>query len=147
MFMKIINNTQIWKGFFTYLQGYDAIDNYIKVGFEMELNFDGDSFTGTSLDSESENIFQEPVIVKGFIENDIISFVKNYPYHYYKDEDGIITVDQNLSHPDIEYLGYYDDSENKFSGTWEMIISQEKISEDEYLEEVVNGEFEIYREK
>jgi hypothetical protein len=145
--MRIVDNEQIWKGFFSYLQGYEIIDSYIKVPFKMNLTFNGDTFTGTTIDSESENIFTEPIKVKGFIENDKISFVVNYPYSYFKDENGEILVDKSLKHPNIEYLGYYDELEKKYSGTWEMVIYEEKITEDEYIEEIVNGEFEIYREK
>lgn len=145
--MKIVDNKQTWKGFFTYLNGYEIIDSYIKVEFQMDLTFNDNSFTGTSTDSESENIFLEPTIVKGFIDKDIISFVINYPCYYYKDENGNLKLDENLQHPNIEYLGFYDETEKKYSGTWEMIISEEKISEDHYIEEVANGEFEIYREK
>ena len=145
--MKIVDNEQIWKGFFSYLEGYEVIDSYIKVPFKMNLTFNGDSFVGTTIDSESENIFTEPIMVKGFIDNDKISYIVNYPYNYYKDENVKILVEKNLSHPNIEYLGYYDQIEKKFSGTWEMIVYEEKITEDEYLEEVVSGEFEIYRER
>ena len=145
--MRIVDNKQTWKGFFTYKHDYEIIDTYINVKFQMDLIFDGNSFTGTSTDSESENIFEEPIIVKGFIENDLISFVKNYPYYYYKDEDGNIKLDKDLQHPKIEYLGYYDESEKKYSGTWQMKISEKKISEDDYIEELADGEFEIYREK
>ena len=145
--MKIVDDKQTWKGQFTYLQGYEIIDHYVKVLFKMDLIFNGNSFTGTSTDTESKNIFKEPIKVKGFIDNDKISFVINYPYNYYKDEDGKIMIDKNLRHPDIEYLGFYDQNEKKYSGTWQMINYEEKISEDEYLEEVANGEFEIYRER
>ena len=145
--MRIVDNEQIWKGFFSYLQGYEIIDSYIKVPFKMNLTFNGDTFIGTTIDSESENIFTEPIMVKGFIENNKISFIVNYPYYYFKDENGKILVDKMLKHPNIEYLGFYDEMEKKFSGTWEMIIYEEKITEDEYIEEVANGEFEMYREK
>lgn len=145
--MRIVDDKQTWKGFFTYLHTYDLFDTYIEVAFRMDLTFNGNSFIGTSIDSESENIFMESIMVKGFIDNDIISFVKNYPYYYYKDEDGNIIVDKDLEHPNIEYLGFYDQTEKKYSGTWEMIVSEEKISEDDYREEVLSGEFEICREK
>lgn len=145
--MRIVDDKQTWKGFFTYLHTYDLFDTYIEVAFRMDLTFNGNSFIGTSIDSESENIFMESIMVKGFIDNDIISFVKNYPYYYYKDEDGNIIVDKDLEHPNIEYLGFYDQTEKKYAGTWEMIVSEEKISEDDYREEVVSGEFEICREK
>ena len=145
--MKIVDNKQTWKGFFTYLDGYEIIDSYIKVEFQMDLTFNDNSFSGTSTDSESENIFVDPILVKGFIDEYMISFVINYPCYYYKDEDGTIKLDKNSQHPNIEYLGFYDQIEKKYSGTWEMIISEEIISEDVYMEEVANGEFEIYREK
>lgn len=145
--MRIVDNEQIWKGFFSYLQGYEIIDSYIKVPFKMNLTFNGDTFIGTTIDSESKNIFTEPIKVKGFIENDKISFIVNYPYSYFKDENGEILVDKSLKHPTIEYLGYYNELEKKYSGTWEMIIYEEKITEDEYIVEVANGEFEMYREK
>ncbi|CAM4137815.1 hypothetical protein FLJU110815_18840 [Flavobacterium jumunjinense] len=29
--MQITNNIQIWKGYFTYQDGYEAIDQYIKL--------------------------------------------------------------------------------------------------------------------
>ena len=145
--MQIVNHQQTWKGFFAYLEGFEAIDEYTTVEFTMEVTFNGNSFTGTATDTESENVFKEPALVKGFIEDDKISFVKNYPCYYYKDENGKIALDESLSHPNIEYLGFYDESEKKFLGTWEMIVDEEKISEDQYLEEVISGDFEIQRIK
>lgn len=145
--MRIVENHQIWKGFFSYLQGYELIDSYKKVSFEMNLTFNGDSFTGTRIDSETENIIKEPILVKGFVDDGKISFVVNYPYEHYRDDNGGISIDRTSKHPPIQYLGFYDEDEKKFSGTWEMLVYEEKISEDEYLEEVANGEFEVYREK
>lgn len=144
--MKIVDSKQVWKGFFSYLQGYEIVDGYLEIPFKMNLTFNGDSFTGTTIDSESEHVFTEPILVKGFIDNDKISFVVNYPYFYFKDENGNVLVDKSLKHPTIEYLGFYDEIEQKFSGTWEMIIYEEKISKDQYMEEVANGAFEMYRE-
>lgn len=144
--MKIVEAKQTWAGFFTYQEGYEVIDQYLKVAFSMELIFNGTSFTGTSRDVESENFFDEPTKVKGFIENNTISFVLNYPCSYYKDEMGNIVLDRDATHPDIEYLGYYDDDEKTFFGTWEMIIAEEKDFDD-YIEAVISGGFEIRRIK
>jgi hypothetical protein len=143
--MEIVDNKQTWNGFFTYQDGYESIYQYINVPFVMQLVFNGNSFVGTSTDAESENVFNQPATVKGFIEEDKISFVMKYPCYYYKDESGTILLDKDVQHPNIEYLGFYDSNERKFSGTWEMIIYEEKISEDQFLEEVLNGEFEIKR--
>ena len=49
--MKIVDIKQFWKGFFIYMHGYDLVDTYIKVVFQMDLILDGNSFTGASTDS------------------------------------------------------------------------------------------------
>ena len=145
--MKIVDHKQTWEGFFTYPSDDDYSDQDLEVTFKMELIFNENSFTGTSRDSESEHIFEEPTIVKGFIEDNKISFILNYPCYYYRDEDGNIQIDKDLPHPIVEYLGYYDEYEKKFSGTWEIIIHEEKISEDNFLEEFIYGDFEMQRIK
>lgn len=142
--MKIAHNKQTWKGFFTYQDGYESIDQYIEVAFTMELTFNENSFVGISSDSESENAFDEPATVRGFIEEDKISFVLNYPCSYYKDENGKIVLDRNSKHPDIQYLGFFDEDKKSISGTWEMTVYEEKYLDD-YLEEIANGEFEMGR--
>lgn len=142
--MKIIHSKQIWNGFFTYRDGHDAEDLHLEVPFTMELLFTEDSFTGISSDAEAEEIFDRPATVKGFIEEDRISFVLNYPCHYYKDENDKIVLDRNLKHPEIHYLGYFEDDRKSISGTWEMTVYEEKYFDD-YLEEIVNGTFEMRR--
>ncbi len=144
--MNIAHDKQTWKGFFTYQDGYELIDQYIEVAFTMELTFNDNSFTGISTDSESENVFDKPATVKGFIDENKISFVKNYPCSYYKDENGKIILDRDSKHPDIHYLGFFDKDKKNISGTWEMTIYEEKHLDD-YLEDVATGEFEIRRVK
>jgi hypothetical protein len=144
MFIK--NSKQIWEGFFTYNEGYDISDQNIEVAFKMELIFNKDSFIGFSTDSESENIFKKPSSVKGFIEDEKISFVINYPCFYYKDETGNIFLDKKNKHPEIYYLGFWDNDKKCYSGTWTMTVDEEKYFDD-YIEEILNGEFEIRRIK
>ena len=109
--MKIVDSNQIWEGFFTYQDGYEDIDQYIDVDFTMNLIFNGDSFHGTSEDSESKYFFDKPTQVKGFVDGNKISFVLNYPYAYFKDYDGQIFVDKNSKHPEIHYFGIFDETE------------------------------------
>jgi len=143
--MNIIHNKQIWKGTFTYNEGYDEIDQYIVVNFKMELVFNANSFVGTSTDSESENLFDQPIKVKGFIDDEKISFTLNYPFNYYKDENGIIILNKEIKHPEIHYLGFWEDDKRSISGTWEMTTNEEKYL-DGYLEEFTTGEFEMRRQ-
>jgi hypothetical protein len=143
-FMKITHNKQTWKGFFTYQEGYESIDQYLEVDFSMELTFTDNSFTGISSDSESAAFFDKPATVKGFIVENTISFVKNYPCNYYKNENGEIVLDRDSKHPDIFYLGFFDEDKKCFSGTWEMTLYEEAYGDD-FLEEIANGEFEMRR--
>ena len=141
--MKTIHKKQNWKGYFTYLEGYDTIEQYKQVEFTLELTFnDKNSFIGFSTDVESKNAFNKPASVKGFIENDQISFVVKYPCLYYKDQKGNIILDESSEHPDIHYLGFFDDENNIVNGNWEMTVYEEKYA-DGYLEEILNGEFQM----
>lgn len=144
--MKLTENKQIWEGYFTYEDGYEVIDQYIDVKFRMELIFNDNSFFGTTTDSESEDFFDKPINVKGFILDNKISLVVNYPYLYYKNEDGKIIIDKKSKHPEIRYFGIYDEITKKYFGTWEMTMYEEEYLGD-YIEEIANGEFEIKRVK
>ena len=104
--MKIIHNKQIWKGCFTYEEGYDElVEQYTTVEFTMEITLTGDAFTGTSTDVESRDLFNEPATIKGFIDDEKMSFVLKYPCFYSKDENGELFLDHLSEHPDIHYLG------------------------------------------
>jgi len=140
--MKTIHLKQKWKGLFTYLEGYETIEQYKEVAFTMEITLTENSFIGTSTDSESKNAFDKPATVKGFIEDDKISFVMKYPCAYSKGENGEIVLDKSSKHPEIHYLGFFNEDKASVNGNWEMTIYEEKYS-DGYLEEILNGEFEM----
>lgn len=142
--MKLVHNKQIWKGIFTYNDGYDEVDQYINVGFQLELIFNDNSFVGTSIDLESQHIFDKPAAVKGFVDDEKISFVLTYPCYYYKDENGTIVLDKEAKHPEIHYLGYWEADQKSICGIWEMKVYEEKNA-DGYLEALANGGFEMRR--
>lgn len=143
-FMKLVHNKQIWKGTFTYKDGYEEAYQYITVDFQMDLIFTNDSFVGTSIDSESQHIFDKPAEVLGFIDDEKISFILNYPCYYYRDENGLIVLDKDFNHPEIHYLGFWEEDKKNVSGIWEMKIYEEEIV-DGYLEALATGEFEMQR--
>ncbi len=140
--MKTIHKKQYWKGTFTYQEGYE-LDNQIKeVEFTMEIEFVENSFTGISTDNESKSSFDKPAIVRGFADDDKISFVMKYPCAYFIDENGGVIIDPNSEHPDIHYLGFFEDDKLSVRGNWEMTISEQRYGYD-YLEEILNGSFEM----
>jgi len=142
--MKLLKSEQKWKGHFTYLVGYETIDQYKEVTFSMDIIVNNDSFNGISTDSESSDAFDKPAKVKGFFEKDSISFILKYPCSYYKNEEDEIVLDKTSKHPDIHYFGYLDSTKREANGKWEMTLSQEEYGED-YIDEVVSGEFQMRR--
>ncbi|MDG5493014.1 hypothetical protein [Psychroserpens sp. SPM9] len=142
--MKTVHLKQNWKGFFTYLEAYDTSQQYQKVEFTLEITLSENSFIGISYDLESKDAFNKPATVKGFIEDDKISFVMKYPCYYYKDEKGNIILDPSSEHPDIHYLGFLDENKKYVNGNWEMTVYEEKYA-DGYLEDIINGEFEMWK--
>ena len=140
--MKVLQLKQKWEGFLTYLDGYEDVEFYKDVNFSMEIELEKKSFTGFSVDAESKDVFKKPAKVKGFFDNDKISFVMKYPCYYYKDDNSKIVLDLKSEHPDIHYLGFFNDKKDSVSGNWEMTIYQEKHL-DGYLEETLSGSFEM----
>ncbi len=140
--MRTVYSKQKWQGFFTYLEGYTTNEQYHEVEFSMEIIITENSFIGTSIDSESKYVFDKPATVKGFIDNEKISFIMKYPCAYYKDDNGKIILDRDSEHPDIHYLGFFNEDRNSVIGNWEMTIYEEKYLEG-YLEELLNGEFQM----
>ena len=142
--METIRIKQNWKGYFTYYAGYEPEEQYKEVDFQIEIYLEGNNFSGTSSNSETKSSFDKPATVKGFFDNEKISFVLKYPCAYFLDENGEVVLDRNKEHPDIHYLGFFEDDQKKVSGNWEMTIYEERYG-DGYLNEILNGTFEMRR--
>jgi hypothetical protein len=143
--MNVIHKTQLWKGEFTYLKGYAEKEIYRSVKFTLEINVSNSTFTGISWDEESKHYFKSPANVKGFFDEEKVSFVLKYPCYYYKNEKGKIELDYNQEHPDIHYFGEFDNKDkSKVTGEWEMAVYVEETI-DGYFEEFCSGSFEMHK--
>lgn len=145
--MKVHFQKQIWKGQFSYLAGYDTINQYKEVEFNMELTLENGSISGTSYDDESKDYFDAPAIVKGFYKENTISFILKYPCSYFLNDNDEIELDKNNEHPDIHYLGRIDESGKFIQGTWEITVWDEDQDLYENIIEIANGEFQMNRIK
>ncbi|MBN8695322.1 MAG: hypothetical protein J0L87_02225 [Bacteroidetes bacterium] len=116
-----------WKG--EYILGPEYEKNEGRsVEFILELTEDEDgSIRGICIDSDTKSLFSEPIIVLGFVDNDIISFTKKYPFSYYLDENGQAIIDKETDHPEIIYSGEYDHEKNIFKGDFELIIDSQQF--------------------
>ncbi len=114
----------------------------------MEVEMDKGSFTGFRVDDESKDLFTDLVKVKGFIEDDFISFVVEYPYDYYVDlETGEAFVYSDVKHPGVNYEGTRDKQTGIYNGEWQILVSEEpdRANPGDYIDEFVSGTWEMRR--
>lgn len=132
-----------WKG--DYTQEFKGGDNQtIVVDFEIELKSEAKGFSGVCYDIEIEEGNREKSSIKGFIDGEIISFVKQYENAIYLDdetEEYILEKNPIEPHPEIHYYGTYNADLKKFEGTWEIEVGEELIVPEEYGVELVVGEW------
>ena len=87
---------------------------------DLELN-DG-VLNGSSEEYVTREWMKKPAILTGFIEGNVISFIKQYPFYYSTDENLEIKVDFSKAHPPVHYSGLYDPVSGVLSGDWEIEV-------------------------
>lgn len=140
--MVVSLHKEKWEGVFSYGDEYE-LDAYTEVKFFIEIEKNKDSFIGIAEDEESKGLFDTPIIVSGFFEDNFISFTLKYPYSYYKNEKGEIVVDKTKAHPEINYTGFYNSMLKSFEGKWEMINEVIEDYHEGDLVEVFSGDWEL----
>lgn len=144
--MRIVTKNEIWKGFFYYEVGYSGLSTLREVKFEINIIVDNNSFEGVSKDDESKGCFDKSIEVKGFFENNFISFILKYPYAYFRDEEDKIVIDKKLKHPDVNYYGEFDEDKKSYNGEWEMIYEVEELADGDVVE-ISSGSWELRKFK
>ena len=132
--IKDICYIEKWEGHFQYPIEDENYDQPKKVNFHIEAEILNDSFYGKHSDEESAPLFDKDGTIKGYFEDDFISFVLIYPYLYYIDEKGHQKVDRSQTHPEIHYYGNYIKETNSYIGTWEMFEEFEDEFEGSMIE-------------
>lgn len=94
--------------------------------FEILAQLNDGSFQGTVFEEEFSGFTDDLVAVKGFIEEDFISFVKTYPYYYASNENGEIVVDREKKGHEVVYEGYFNFDTGEWIGEWEILMHEEK---------------------
>ena len=100
------------------------------------------NFTGAVWEEEFSGITGKKLTVKGYIDEDHISFVKQYPCLYEYDENGKVLIDDSQPGHDVLYDGYWDKSEGKWNGEWEVEGETEVFTNEIIQTRVYLGKFE-----
>lgn len=111
----------------------------------MNLQGNNDNFIGTTKEENSEYSVPLEAKIKGFSENEFISFVKKYPKKPQLKEDGstdIIIKNETL---EIEHTGYIDSNFDSMYGSW--LITEKMLLDHGYEEVTTYGIWMLKRIK
>jgi hypothetical protein len=135
-----------WIGYFTYGPEYGEDVAGEKVQFIIFVDsFNNGEFVGRSVDTEGIGATFEVAQLKGFIEDNFISFTKQYPHFYGLDEAGNTVADKTKQHPMVSYAGEYNAATKTFSGQWELRLEIAPVGE-YWLEDICTGSWEIHKD-
>ena len=130
-----------WKGMFSQIINEDD-QTFFEADFNMKLVGDSEGFNGTCEDLEIEIGKKERSKIRGFIDDGMISMVKEYEHLILLDkETEEFILDKEMRHPEIHYYGTFNESTNRFEGTWEIESIVGNLGADEQLTYVEYGEW------
>jgi hypothetical protein len=135
-----------WQGFFSYGPEYGEIVHGQEVEFRLFIEeYNEGQFSGKVIDWEGIGANGEISEVKGFIDEDHISFTKIYPKYYILDEWGNESIEQDASGLSVTYEGKFDMQNKCFTGSWEITYSGEQVGEF-LIEEITTGTWRMKHE-
>jgi hypothetical protein len=143
---RSIDFTGQWVGHFAYGQEYGEDIAGETVQFRLFVDsFKNGQFTGRSVDLEGIGANYEIAQVKGYIDEDFISFTTEFPHLYGLNEAGNTLEDKNKQHPVVSYSGEYNTNTQTFAGQWELRMEIAPVGE-YWLEDIATGTWEMRRD-
>jgi hypothetical protein len=115
--MNLIDN---WIGFYEYGEGYSLPQFGERVNISVNFQGNNDSFIGTVKEEESEFSVPLEAKIKGFFENEFISFIKKYPKIPRLKKQGSSEIKIEGGQLEIEHAGYIDSEFDSIYGTWSL---------------------------
>lgn len=119
--MQLLEISGIWKGYYELGKSYPKNLQGKRTDFVLNIKETNGEFTGECIDIVHDNKDNTTSQIKGFVDEDLISFIKQYSFHLLIDKEGKRVIDYDEKHPEIEYTGYYDYESKKISGEWNMV--------------------------
>lgn len=132
-----------WLCKLTYGQSFGKLENESLI-FTLDILRKGDEFTGASSDVDGIGINLNQADVKGFVDSDIINFVRQYSRPPVLGSDLKLSKDQNTG-PEISFTGTYDAAVGEYSGEW-LVISSFKVLGTVFFEKNNGGYWSMQKE-
>ncbi|GEM_PF-5575766 len=99
-----------WEGYYEYGQGYTRPQLGSRKSFQLKMKSDRGQVEGSCIDEE----YNLNAGIWGFVDRELISFIKKYPEEGPKNE--------------IHFTGFFDKGDHSFTGTWVIDDGNGKIS-------------------
>ena len=115
--MNLIDN---WEGYYEYGEGYPLPQFGERVKIYVNLQGSNDSFIGKVKEENSDNSVPLEATIKGFSENEFISFIKKYPKVPRLKDIGSSDIVMESGQLEIEHYGYIDAEFDAIYGTWSI---------------------------
>jgi hypothetical protein len=132
-----------WEGTIIYGPGYGENENK-ELYFNIDIVQTKDTFTGTAVDTRGVGVNPDNALIKGFVEDNEVSFVKQYASTLWFDENNTEILLKDKPSPEINYWGTFDSVTNSIKGNWEIIITG-KETEEGWLVDIATGTFTMRR--
>lgn len=110
-----------WFGFYEYGEHYPEEVTGEKVIFSIHIEKLADNkFSGKCIELTGTHLIEEISFIEGFVEDNFISFQKNYKGKYGFDEEGRPVQPEDDFLHELNYEGQYDAVSGCFTGEWEI---------------------------
>jgi len=134
-----------WSGYYGYGEQYPDSMRDTVVHFVARItSVANGEFEGSI--TEDENGIPETSRIAGRVRGNRIEFKKTYARTYAVDNDGKTNVAADVPQ-DIFYKGFYDESENKVKGQWQITITYIDKSNGETFDHVSAGHWSMEKPK
>jgi hypothetical protein len=104
-----------WSGYYTYGEGYRDSIKGKSSDFVIRMDVENGNVRGTSQEEG-----KEPAIINGFMGDDFIGFIHQYPVRYTFNDKGESVADISKPGSKILYSGLFDNKTNTFRGIWHI---------------------------
>jgi hypothetical protein len=143
--MDIVEINGDWIGYYTFDNGYSEENKQQKVPFRLTIKRGINEFVGRIYEEVDFGGIDDEIVIKGHQNGNEIEFTKYYTLEHLIDENNDLISLESENPTTVYYKGYFDDSDNKFKGDWEIT----GLREDEdgiFHADNQTGQWTIWRE-
>ncbi len=136
-----------WQVFFKYGKEYGEYVDGNEVEFRLFIEqYSKNAFVGRAIDWEGIGANGEVSVIKGFIDGNLISFIKQYNTYLELDESGASKEHDDEAPTIVTYEGLFNRATNSFTGRWEISRDIAPVGEN-WIEEVITGTWRMKKEE